>query len=449
MPELSTLATALVLGSVTCFFFCFYVYRKLSGVVIKKDSKHSEPLAFSISSVYEFASDVSKLALMMLLVYLCENFPPHPHSQKVHDMDMFWVMTAVLFLWSFTDVRKSKTTDILNREQTEEWKGWMQFMFLLYHYFSAHEVYNSIRVMITCYVWMTGFGNFSFFYIKRDFGALRFLQMLWRLNFLVFFLCMTLGNNYILYYICPLHTFYFFLVFATMGIWQGLNHTKWGIRIKLFVVALVIYTVWDLNSGIFKGFFGLFLSQDPVVGATSGTLYEWYFRTSLDHWSTYLGMIFALNFPMATAWLKVTEAMPAKTQLLVKGLPALVAIATVVWWSAAVLPLPKLDYNAGNAYFAWVPMVCYIFLRNLHPALRQWYLHPLHNIGKITLETYLCQHHLWLTSNAKTLLNILPAYPKVNLVAAGALYVGCSQELHRLTMSLRGALLRRPSTAPS
>ncbi|CAM9732357.1 unnamed protein product [Heterosigma akashiwo] len=56
---------------------------------------------------------------------------------------------------------------------------------------------------------------------------------------------------------------------------QGLNHTKWGIRIKLFVVALVIYTVWDLNSGIFKGFFGLFLSQDPVVGATSGTLYEW------------------------------------------------------------------------------------------------------------------------------------------------------------------------------
>ena len=56
---------------------------------------------------------------------------------------------------------------VLNREQTEEWKGWMQFMFLLYHYYAAEEVYNSIRVMITCYVWMTGFGNFSFFYIKR------------------------------------------------------------------------------------------------------------------------------------------------------------------------------------------------------------------------------------------------------------------------------------------
>ena len=35
----------------------------------------------------------------------------------------------------------------------------MQFSFLMYHYFSAKETYNAIRVMITCYVWMTGFGT--------------------------------------------------------------------------------------------------------------------------------------------------------------------------------------------------------------------------------------------------------------------------------------------------
>jgi N-acetylneuraminate 9-O-acetyltransferase len=63
--------------------------------------------------------------------------------------------------------RQTKVTDILNRDQTEEWKGWMQFMFLMYHYYHAEEVYNAIRIMITCYVWMTGFGNFSFFYIKQ------------------------------------------------------------------------------------------------------------------------------------------------------------------------------------------------------------------------------------------------------------------------------------------
>jgi len=45
------------------------------------------------------------------------------------------------------------------RDQTEEWRGWMQVMFVWYHYFAAKEWYNWIRVYIACYVWMTGFGN--------------------------------------------------------------------------------------------------------------------------------------------------------------------------------------------------------------------------------------------------------------------------------------------------
>lgn len=55
-------------------------------------------------------------------------------------MDMFWCMAVMLLVASVLNVRKSKGGDVLNREQTEEWKGWMQFMFLNYHYFSAHEV---------------------------------------------------------------------------------------------------------------------------------------------------------------------------------------------------------------------------------------------------------------------------------------------------------------------
>jgi hypothetical protein len=54
---------------------------------------------------------------------------------------------------------KSKTHAPLNREQTEEWKGWMQVLFLLYHYFKASELYNAIRLFIAAYVWMTGFGG--------------------------------------------------------------------------------------------------------------------------------------------------------------------------------------------------------------------------------------------------------------------------------------------------
>lgn len=55
-------------------------------------------------------------------------------------------------------------------------------------------------------------------FLFRDFGLVRVLQMVWRLNFLVGLLCLVTGNSYILYYICPLHTFYFFVVYAFMAV---------------------------------------------------------------------------------------------------------------------------------------------------------------------------------------------------------------------------------------
>jgi 10 TM Acyl Transferase domain found in Cas1p len=36
----------------------------------------------------------------------------------------------------------------------------------------------------------------------------RFCQMMWRLNFLVLFCCIVLRNDYMLYYICPMHTLF-------------------------------------------------------------------------------------------------------------------------------------------------------------------------------------------------------------------------------------------------
>lgn len=79
----------------------------------------------------------------------------------------------------------------------------------------------------------------------------RLLQMLWRLNFLVFFLVMIMDNHYILYYICPLHTFYFLMVYVIMRPVQSANYTKSGMRWKLALAALFISAVWDWDIGLF------------------------------------------------------------------------------------------------------------------------------------------------------------------------------------------------------
>jgi hypothetical protein len=53
------------------------------------------------------------------------------------------------------------------------------------------------------------------------------------------------------------------------------------------------------------------------------------------------------------------------------------------------------------------------------------------------------QHHLWLTSNAKTLLCLIPnrEWRAVNMLVTTTVYFLASRELYRLTMSLRGMLL--------
>lgn len=76
--------------------------------------------------------------------------------------------------------------------------------------------------------------------------------MLWRLNFLVILLCMAMGNHYILYYICPLHTFYFFVVYAIMSPAKACNYTQNGMRYKLLVAAAIIFCVWDWDIHIFE-----------------------------------------------------------------------------------------------------------------------------------------------------------------------------------------------------
>jgi hypothetical protein len=389
----------------------------------------SKPFVGSVDCYTNLTAELFRLSLIMGMTYVCEYLWFFEHSTKSYSRDLFMFVLIIFFAYAYYTMKPITDLSLLGREQTEEWKGWMQFIFLLYHYFHAEEVYNSVRVMITCYVWMTGFGNFSFFYTKQDFSWLRVVQMLWRLNFSVLLLMWTHENTYILYYICPMHTFYFLMVYVTMYCFSYMNQTKWAIRWKLLVLAIIIYIVWDVNNGLFDILFA-WLGTDKMIGAGSGSVWEWYFRTSLDHWSTLLGMIFALNFPLAEQYFIKARGIPLV-------LAAIVMALVTGWWLYYIFPLDKLSYNLAHSYFAIIPLTSYIFFRNLTPGIRSVVSMSLHDLGKTTLETYLLQHHIWLSSNAKTLWTLIPEHPWINFAICTFIFFAVSKELYRLTMSLR------------
>mmetsp|Transcript_45076 Transcript_45076/g.109656 ORF Transcript_45076/g.109656 Transcript_45076/m.109656 type:complete len:1092 (+) Transcript_45076:338-3613(+) len=557
--SVTTMASAMLFGTITFATAALATRAYMTGDDQRLFEKAAHPKSTaldvkSLPSVYTLLFHSTVFGLILLYAYICEHHPPYPHADKNYDADMFFFLTALLFVVSaFTWKKHDKTIgnnssdaskssvvkkhasdvvemttppssgnsstgimngegvdkkqqrgdppddstvgsnvggrhsgfsrlsgggllstlfsccaggtssssstevrpvaepndkiEVLNRDQTEEWKGWMQFMFLLYHYYHAEPVYNSIRIMITCYVWMTGFGNFSFFYLKADYGAVRVLQMLWRLNFLVLFLCLTQGTTYILYYICLLHTYYFFMVYITMRIGCHRNYTKWWIRIKMAVLAVVIFLVWDCDFGFFKMMHYPFLGESPIMGANAGAMWEWYFRSTLDHWSTYLGMIFALNFPITSLWYRKLEAQSMVRQVLAKGAVGVGLFAIFFWWVTGPFMLGKFDYNQTNSYYGFIPLITYIYFRNLTPFLRNHTMELLHQIGKTTLETYLMQHHIWLTSDAKSLLTLVPGWPKINFLLVSLIYVYLSRRLYSLTLFLRGMMLPDNKTA--
>lgn len=420
-----------------CLFQFINWFKSTNQTVVvdnkKKEKELAKPFDFSLDSFTHLTTDLFQVGLILLLTYVCENHWVFEHSGKDYNRDLFIFVLILFFLYAFYTIKPNHDLTLLGREQTEEWKGWMQFIFLLYHYFHAEEVYNSVRVMITCYVWMTGFGNFSFFYMKKDFGWLRVVQMLWRLNFSVLLLMWTHGNTYILYYICPMHTFYFFMVYLTMYAFHASNHMKWPIRFKLMALGLIIYLVWDINGGLFDWIFA-FMGTTSVIGAGRGSVWEYYFRTSLDHWSAFFGMIFALNFPLAEQYFNKAKGLPLTLASVLMG-------ALTVYWFFTFYMKEKLEYNLTHSYTAIIPLTAYIFFRNVTPWTRSYVSMSLHDLGKTTLETYLLQHHIWLTSNAKTLLTIVPGHPWVNFALATLLFFAVSKELYRLTMNLRGMLL--------
>jgi len=100
----------------------------------------------------EFLFAQAQVAVILALAHVGNTWPNSYPRNENHNPTMFWVMNACLGVAALMSLKHEPSTrgvQLLSRSQTEEWKGWMQFAFIMYHYYRAYFVYNEIRVFVS------------------------------------------------------------------------------------------------------------------------------------------------------------------------------------------------------------------------------------------------------------------------------------------------------------
>ena len=195
---------------------------------------------------------------------------------------------------------------------------------------------------------MTGYGNFFLYRKGKSFTARRTVQMLFRLNFLGFVVCVVLRNEYMLYYICAMHTLFTIFVLVAMFVFHSLNSLYTVLWVKILATFAVTVVLYDGPDYIFKLVFGtlpvvrpLFAFHDPLHPEFTDEMHEFHFRSGLDRYIWIFGMICALHYNHFAALLQPN----ASCARLVQVALVLTALACGGLWWKYVFQLDKYAYN--------------------------------------------------------------------------------------------------------
>ena len=341
------------------------------------------------------------LPLILVVSHVLNHWPSSFPRNENQNPDLFWSGMIITVLAALTTLKKSEKDQVLSRDQTNEWKGFMQIAFILYHYYRATYVYNEIRVFVSCYVWMSGFGNYLYFTNKKDFSMSRIVSTLIRINLLTLGLMLANQTSIMLYYVVPLHTMAFFLVYATCWFPQR--------KLALLGAGLFLVLVFE------------------VIKPPWGHQIE--FRFGLDKYSAWWGMVCAYGYKNSEALHDWRSGVAGCLMLL-------------AWFWGQYHSLDKYTYNRWHPYVSIVPIVGYLLIRNCHPILRKTHSSAMAWVGQITLETYVLQFHIFMCRNVQHIIVFLPGFPVANCLVVGILFVGLSWMAREATISIQKLVAR-------
>ena len=310
---------------------------------------------------------------------------------------------------------KLKDQGFLSRDQSDEWKGWMQFILLIYHYTHGSStlwIYEIVRLLVASYLFMTGFGHTLYFLEREEYSLRRVASVLLRLNLLSCLLPYMMRTDYVFYYFAPLVSFWFLVVYFTLKIGHIHNSNLHFLFGKIILSALVT-TAFTMIPGILE-LTSFFLE---LTCAISWNTKDVRFRTFLDMYIVYIGMLLAALYHR-TSRLQSGAATPKRfvdriLSLRIKyygTFNTLTILASLIllpgFWSLTRRSPNKEDYNWWQPFISFIPILSFITLRNSHRLLRNHHSAIFAWLGRCSLETYVLQYHIWLAGDTTGILRL-------------------------------------------
>jgi len=409
--------------------------------VLNKENKPTQHHSYWTNGK-EFILSQAKVILILAFAYFCDQWEPSYPRNENHNMPLFWVCHAVLAIvtfmtWERVPPRDSNGGSIrvtpLSRCQTEEWKGWMQFAFIMYHYYRAWSAYNWIRVFVSSYVWMTGFGNFLYFDKKRDFSISRMISMWIRINYFPLLLSWSVGVPLDLYYVVPLHTVGFFITLVTCRfaffLEENCGVSYWNSRVAAIAFSLLVHVCFY---------------ETPNVDFLLKFSDEIHFRFQADKYSAWIGIVCGFLMKRVTQYMAWAYGGAAGDKTHVKWAQRIFGILLIVaWYQMFGYIDDKYKYNAYHPYVFFIPLLGWLMVRNSSRYLTESHSTFLEFLGRNTLETYVLQFHLFMNHSVQHIPVIIPGsesdgniYLKTaNMLLCGIVFVAVAVQARKITVS--------------
>ncbi|XP_052494605.1 N-acetylneuraminate 9-O-acetyltransferase isoform X2 [Budorcas taxicolor] len=332
----------------------------------------------SVSPLEIFLQSFCKLGLIMAYFYMCDRANLFMKENKVYTHSTFFIPIIYILVLGVFYNENTKETKVLNREQTDEWKGWMQLVILIYHISGASTflpVYMHIRVLVAAYLFQTGYGHFSYFWVKGDFGIHRVCQ----------------------------------------GAFEK------------------IFSLWPLSKCF----------------ELKGNVYEWWFRWRLDRYVVFHGMLFAFIYLALQKRQILSEG---------KGEPlfsskisnfllfiSVVSFLTYSIWASSCKN--KAECNELHPSVSVVQILAFILIRNIPGYARSVYSSFFAWFGKISLELFICQYHIWLAADTRGILVLIPGNPMLNIIVSTFIFVCVAHEISQITNDLAQIIIPKDNSS--